>query len=196
MITGIILASGFSRRFKSDKLTYKISNRPLVEHVVINCLDSKLDEVIVVYRKNEIFECLKNYDVKLVKNENAEAGMSESLKKGAENAHVDSKGYMIFMGDQILFDSDDIDMMLDEFENHRIIIAASYGGKRMTPVLFPACYRDEILKLSGDEGGRSILANKDNDRIYVEYDSEKSIDIDEVEDVDRIQKILNKDKLE
>jgi|LGVF01.2.fsa_nt_gb molybdenum cofactor cytidylyltransferase len=192
MLTGIILASGFSKRFKSDKLSYKIFDKPLVEHVVNYCLESKLLEVIVVYRKMDIHEYLKDYNIKLIKNDNAEEGMSASLRLGVENADINSDGYMILMGDQILFDSSDIDRMIEEFENNRKIIAATYEGKRRTPVIFPSVYRDKLMKLRGDEGGRSIFKDESNERIYLEYEKIKSIDIDRIEDVEYVLKHLNK----
>ncbi|SHJ04122.1 molybdenum cofactor cytidylyltransferase [Dethiosulfatibacter aminovorans DSM 17477] len=190
MLSGIILASGFSRRFASDKLTYRVLGMPLVEHVVKNCLDSKLDEVIVVYRKIQINEYLKNYNIKCIKNENAEEGMSASLRLGIENTDPKSDGYMILMGDQILFDSNDINRMIEEYEIHEKIIAATYKGKRRTPVIFPSSYYDRLMKIKGDEGGRSILKDSGNDTIYIEYDSIKSIDIDRMEDVDKVLEYL------
>jgi molybdenum cofactor cytidylyltransferase len=190
MLSGIILASGFSRRFKSDKLTYEIFDKPLVEHVVNNCLDSKLDEIIVVYRKNEIFEYLKKYNIKLIRNEHAEEGMAASLRLGVKNSSSASDGYLILMGDQILFNSNDIDKMIDEFESNEIIIAATYEGKRRTPVIFPSSYYDQLIMMRGDEGGRSILKDESNKRIHLEYERIKSIDIDRIEDVETVLKYL------
>lgn len=192
MLSGIILASGFSRRFSSDKLTYRVLGKPLIEHVVKNCMDSKLDEIIVVYRKEQIHEFLKNYDAKCIKNENAEEGMSASLRIGVENTDSKSDGYMILMGDQILFDSSDINRMIEEYEIHEKIIAATYEGKRKTPVIFPSSYHDRLMKIRGDEGGRSIFKDCGNDVAYIEYDSIKSIDIDRMEDVHKVLEYIEK----
>ncbi len=54
MITGIILASGFSNRMKRDKLLMEIEGIPMVERVIQSSIKSKLDEVILVYRVNEV----------------------------------------------------------------------------------------------------------------------------------------------
>lgn len=194
MVSGIILASGFSKRFKSDKLTYSILGKPIVEHVVKNCLGSKLDEVIVVYRNNEIYECLMNLDIKLIRNDYAEEGMAASLRIGVENADRGSDGYMILMGDQILFNSSDINRMIVEFEEREKIIAAAYDGKRRTPVIFPSSYYDKLLKMKGDEGGRGILRDKSNERYYLQFEKIKSIDIDRREDVETVLQYLDKNR--
>ena len=46
MITGIILASGFSRRMKADKLLIDIEGSALIERVIKACVDSRLDDII------------------------------------------------------------------------------------------------------------------------------------------------------
>lgn len=192
MLTGIILASGFSRRFNGDKLTYMVKGKSIVAHVVENCLNSRLDEIIVIYRNDEVYELLMNYNIKIFRNENAQEGMAAGMRLGVENASYNSEGYMIFMGDQILFLSSDIDKMIDVFEKQGKISAASYDGKRRNPVIFPSSYRDKILSIHGDEGGRSILKNEEDDIVLVEFENIKSFDIDRTVDVNTILKYLEK----
>ena len=54
MITGIILASGFSKRMNRDKLLMEIDGVPMVERVIERAVESRLDEVILVYRVDEV----------------------------------------------------------------------------------------------------------------------------------------------
>ncbi len=192
MLTGIILASGFSRRFNGDKLTFMVQGKSIIACVVENCLESRLDEIIVIYRSDEVYEVLRDYNIKLLRNENAQEGMAAGMRLGVEKASKNADGYMVFMGDQILFGSSDTDRMIDAFMKHGKIIAASYEGKRRNPVIFPSSYRDKILSIHGDEGGRSILKNEGKDIVLVEYEAIKSLDIDRAEDVDSILKHLKK----
>ena len=79
MITGIILASGFSRRMKKDKLLLEVGGMPLVERVIKACWESNLDEIILVYRREEVANIGKKYNVKTIYNANAHLGQSEGL---------------------------------------------------------------------------------------------------------------------
>ena len=54
MITGIIMASGFSKRMKTDKLTIEIEGMKIIERVIEATISSKLDKIILVYRTEEI----------------------------------------------------------------------------------------------------------------------------------------------
>ena len=47
MITGIILASGFSRRMKRDKLLMEIDGIKMAERVIQACNKSSLDDLIL-----------------------------------------------------------------------------------------------------------------------------------------------------
>ena len=49
------------------------------------------------------------------------------------------------------------------------------------PKIFSSRYREELLKLSGDTGGRQIIDAHKKDLLLVEAESE-----DEVKDIDRL----------
>ncbi len=63
MITGIILASGFSKRMNRDKLLMEIDGVPMVERVIQRAVESRLDEVILVYRVDEVKRIGKKYGI-------------------------------------------------------------------------------------------------------------------------------------
>ena len=65
MITGIILASGFSRRMKADKLLIDIEGSALIERVIKACVDSRLDDIILIYRSEEVKKIGEKYNIKL-----------------------------------------------------------------------------------------------------------------------------------
>ena len=68
MITGIILASGFSTRMNKDKLLMKLNNEFIIEHVLKNAVNSKLDDLILVYRNNDITKLSLSPEIRLVYN--------------------------------------------------------------------------------------------------------------------------------
>ena len=74
MITGIIMASGFSNRMGKDKLLIEINGKKIIEWVIIALKDSNLDEIILVYRTEEIKKIGESYGIKTVLNPNAHLG--------------------------------------------------------------------------------------------------------------------------
>ena len=63
------------------------------------------------------------------------------------------------------------------------IVCAGSGEKKGNPVCWDAVYFPELMKLSGDEGGRQIMKeHKERIRI-VEADAEELKDIDRREDL-------------
>jgi molybdenum cofactor cytidylyltransferase len=49
------------------------------------------------------------------------------------------------------------------------------------PKIFSSRYREELMRLSGDTGGRQIIASHEDDILLVEASSE-----DEVKDIDKL----------
>jgi len=156
MITGIILASGFSNRMKRDKLLMEIEGIPMVERVIQSSIKSKLDEVILVYRVNEVKKLGIKYGVKLVYNPKAHLGQSEGLKLGVKEAKPGA--YMFLMGDMPFITEDLINRLIEEFiEDESNIIVPYYNNKRGMPTIFPYSLRGELLNIEGDIGGRRII---------------------------------------
>ena len=66
MISGIILASGFSKRMEKEKLLLPVGGVALVERVIRAAQASRLDEVILIYQKEEIEKIGRKYGIKAV----------------------------------------------------------------------------------------------------------------------------------
>ena len=158
LITGIILASGFSTRMKREKLLLEVGGRPLIERVIRAAKSSRLDTVILVYRDNRVMTLGKGYGVEVVYNASAHEGQSASLKLGVASSPEGTDGFMFILGDLPFLHSSTVDILLDAFkEDPRFIVAPAYNGKRGNPVLFPADLKGELLAIKGDKGGREIL---------------------------------------
>jgi molybdenum cofactor cytidylyltransferase len=92
---------------------------------------------------------------------------------------------MILMGDQPLFGKDDINLMIDKFSSNEALIATALNGKRKNPVIFPSKYYADLLASSGDKGGRDIIDN-DPDKMLIEFDAFKLMDIDTINDLEQL----------
>ena len=183
-ITGIILASGFSKRMGMQKLLLDIKGTTIIERVLRAVKASKLDEVIIIYRDNEIKNIASKYDIKMIYNENAHKGQSEAIKLGVRNSSKESNGYMFFVGDQPYLDVSVINRIIDSFNNKYInVIIPKYNDKKGNPVLFSSKLKEKLLKLDGDIGGRSIINRLDKGVVFIDFNDEiLGIDIDTLEE--------------
>ena len=100
MVSGIILASGFSRRMQQNKLLLEVEGVPMVERVVRSAVASKLDECFMVFRESEVEAIGEKYGLKTVINRFADRGQSESVMVGVEHALKTATGYLFMGGDQ------------------------------------------------------------------------------------------------
>jgi molybdenum cofactor cytidylyltransferase len=189
MISGIILASGFSKRMEKEKLLLPVGGVALVERVMRAAQASRLDEVILIYQKKEIEKIGIKCGITAVYNSRAEEGQSAAIKQGINAAHPETDAFMFMVGDQPFLNPSTINILIDTFQQdpHSIIVPV-YNGIRGNPVLFPSALKDLLLALDGDRGGR-ILIEKMPDRVnLVSIDEEMlGTDIDTEEDYRRIK---------
>lgn len=163
MITGIILASGFSRRMEDEKLLLKVDGVPMVDRVIKAAHASLIDEIILMYRSDAINALAEQYGIKTVLNPHAVKGQSEAVKLGVANAPSESDGYMFLVGDQPYLSHATINRLIEEFNRDReCIIIPVYNGARGNPVIFPAALKRDLLSLEGDCGGRAVTERMEN----------------------------------
>lgn len=183
MVTGIVMASGLSNRMGRCKLLLKYKGRFLIEYVLDAVKNSDLNEKIIVTGNKTIMKLAETRKLKVIKNFYGHMGQSQSIKLGVR-ASSESLGYLFIAGDQPFLNEALINILIREFkENTDKFIVPIYKGRRGNPVIFPSKYRDELLQLNGDIGGRAILKNHEEHIHFVEIDEEYFLwDIDTEKD--------------
>ena len=111
MITAIVMASGFSKRMGLNKLLMKYNDKFLIEHTLEKISQCDFAEKIIVTQYEEIEKLTDNF--KVVINENAHKGQSESIKLGVKSSEK-CDGYMFFVADQPLISQNDIEKLAEE----------------------------------------------------------------------------------
>ena len=183
MITAIVMASGFSKRMGLNKLLMKYNDKFLIEHTLEKISQCDFAEKIIVTQYEEIEKLTDNF--KVVINENAHKGQSESIKLGVKSSEK-CDGYMFFVADQPLINQKDIEKLIRVFrENKDFIIIPKYKEKRGNPVIYPSLYKEEILRLEGDKGGKSIIKSSNKIK-YVEVEEDTLFDIDNKDDFNKL----------
>ncbi|MBF0442786.1 MAG: nucleotidyltransferase family protein [Oligoflexales bacterium] len=182
MITAIILASGYSRRFGKNKLLHRMDDRPIILNVAELVIRLGFDDAILVYQDEEVKEAVPP-GIRCIRNPNAAEGISSSIRCGIDAASSPS-AYIFFMGDQPFLDEDCVKKVVDAFnEKKGSIIVPLYEGKRGNPVLFDASWKESLKKISGDAGGRVLIDENPGRVFFVETGSKiAGFDIDTMED--------------
>lgn len=182
MVTGIIMASGFSNRMGKNKLLMEVEGEKVLERVIKACKSSLLDEIILVYRLDEIKEIALKYGIKTVYNPDANKGQSASVIHGVKNSK-EGNAFMFLVADQPYLAPEVINKLIQEYEkDRRMIVIPYYCNKFGMPIIFPYIYKDDLLGVKGDKGGREIInGNEKVKRIYYE-DALLGIDIDTIDD--------------
>ena len=191
MTTGIILASGFSRRMGKEKLLLKVNGIPMVERVIMAAQSSHLDELILIYQRDDIRELAKERVTKMVYNQHADEGQSAAVKLGIQSSHPDTDGFMFLVGDQPYLDPATINKLIALFKKDQTrIVVPIYNGDMGNPVIFPTTAKKDLLLLRGDCGGKRLIEKLKD--IVKRVEIEKSIvgmHIDTEEEYKNIQEL-------
>ncbi|WP_432408730.1 molybdenum cofactor cytidylyltransferase [Wukongibacter sp. M2B1] len=173
MITGIIMASGFSKRMKRNKLLLDLDGSPVIERVIKAIKESNVDNVIIVYREKRVKEIGIRNGVKVIYNDSAELGQSQSMKLGVRYSPPETEAFMFFVGDQPFLNAVTINRLIEAFKEGKYpIVVPKYNGKRGNPVIFSSELKGELLNIEGDKGGRSIIREKPSDVKIVNFSDE------------------------
>lgn len=188
MISAIVLAAGESRRMGKTKLILDWQGKPILQHVLDTLRDSPVGEVILVlgHEAEQIRGKIQVPGIQVVINPDYREGMSTSLRRGILAANPDSQAFLAVLADQPGINPKIIEALTLNFRHAfpgKNIVVPVFKGHRGHPVLFSAKYREEILRLEGDVGGREILARHPHEVLTVEMDTDAVImDVDTEED--------------
>ena len=195
-ISAIIMASGKSERMGTNKLLLEYRGITFIENTLKKVLNENFYELAIITCDKEVKKKCQNYikklekdkkNIYLVDNKKSEKGQSESIKMGLKTLGK-CDGYMFFSCDQPFLTSDTIKKILKNFNPERITIPG-YDGKRSLPVIFGKNFKNELLKLEGDTGGKTVISNHpDKIRIVEIENSDEGRDIDTKEDYEMLKK--------
>ena len=187
-ISAVVMGSGESKRFGSNKLLKKINGVPMIEILLKKLSELPFKKIIVTYKDREIFDICKKYPVIPVKNERYFLGQSESIKLGT--AYIENEDMIFFTGDMPFLTVDTIKKIISKLWENSCITIPCVKEKRFSPVAFPNRYKEELMKLSGDTGGREIIKKENiNSLNFVKFNSKREfIDIDTEEEFEKIER--------
>lgn len=160
---GIFLAAGFSRRFgKEDKLLQQLSDgRTIAETAAQTFITALPTSVAAVRAENtQLGQALERLGFHVAYCHSQDKEMADSLVTAlrlAAKLKTETKGYVIALADMPTISAYTIGAVANEVMAGAHIVQPTYHGQRGHPVGFSSKYQDDLLRLKGDEGARSII---------------------------------------
>ena len=172
----VVLAAGNARRFGSNKLQVQVDGESLIRRA-LETVPSGL-VTVVVSQYPEILSSAGEYGFEAVLNDQPDLGLSRSVRLGLERL-TDCDGVLFLVADQPWLKRDSAEALAALWaQNPAKIAAMAHGGVRGNPCLFPARFYPELLELTGDRGGSSVIRRHEDALILLETDALELADVD------------------
>lgn len=189
-VAGIVLAAGGARRYGQPKQLLRVGGRALVERALDAAQGAGLAPVVLVVgaQAEAVLGCVgARQGIRVVRNPDWAQGMSTSLRAGLAALEPEVGAALILLADQPGVDAALVERLLAARADGRPrLVAPSCQGRRGNPVLFDRSLFPELLAVTGDQGGRAVVAAHQDELALVEVGAGALADIDEPDDYARV----------
>jgi len=165
IIGGVLLAAGSSQRMGGvNKLLVEIDGQPMVRHAATAMIEGGIRDLVVVtgHQRELVTRALDGLDVSFVHNADFAAGQAGSVAVGVGALPDGLSGALIALGDMPFVTAGLVAEMIRDHsglgDGEKRISFPVHEGRRGNPVLWGSGFFAALGKLSGDIGGRSVLA--------------------------------------
>jgi molybdenum cofactor cytidylyltransferase len=186
-IVGLLLAAGRSSRAQCNKLLLELDSGYPVIAQSAHHLRAAVDRLVVIVPRQDgtLAPTLVENHWENVACEQAHLGLGHSLACGIEHTPR-AQGWIVALADMPWISVDTIQRVADRLRAGAGLAIPVCAGRRGHPVGFGADYREELLRLRGDQGGRRILQRDRENVVEIECaDRGILLDIDREEDLAR-----------
>lgn len=192
----IVLAAGKGSRFegKDHKLSQRLGTATVLGTTLRHAIASRLEVVVVT---TEPFADLARRSIaardvvvlpEVGSDDAAPLGMGYSIAAGV-GACADASGWLILPGDMPLVEPSTLQAVARHLEHHPIVYA-QYKGRRGHPVGFATELYSELVRLTGDEGARRLVARYPAFGLELD-DPGVLVDVDTQADLERLRSTEN-----
>ena len=182
MVAGLLLASGASRRFGSNKLLADLAGRPLARwsaEALARAVDSLV--VVVPLESATLRTALSGLSARFVENAAADEGIASSIRAGVAALPPDVEAVVIALGDQPTIDPEVAGRVVAAWRaapDGTRAVTTTYADGRGHPTLFAAELFPALLALTGDRGARDLLESLGDAVATVEVAEARPTDVD------------------
>ncbi|MGB3146164.1 MAG: nucleotidyltransferase family protein [Paracoccaceae bacterium] len=186
----VILAAGRSTRMgDGNKMLAEIAGKALVRIVGEAACASSAAPVIAVtgHQGEAVASELAGLEIDCRHNPDFAQGMAGSLAAGIAALPHDASHAIVLLGDMPGITAQMIERMIAmaQAAPDGSIIAASHGGKRGNPVLWPHSDFAALCAIKGDKGGRGMLDANEARVVLVELGEAAAFDVDTPQALER-----------
>lgn len=174
----ILLAAGNSVRFGGNKLLYPVDGEPMYRRMLEKCQKLEADRKILVTQYEEVAREAEEQGFTVVRNPEPERGISSSIHLGIQAAG-EAEAYLFGVCDQPYLRLATLSRLVEHYQwSGKGIAALRCGDRTGNPNIFSRKYREELLALTGDVGGKAVLRRFPEDVSFLEVEPRELMDID------------------
>lgn len=195
-IAAVIVAAGRSSRFNGgNKMLADLNGTPLIRHAASAVAASHVAEVVLVVSpsSNNIIAAAGEGPWRVAINSDAAAGLSGSIRTGIAVLDTSIDGALIVLGDMPFVTAGLMTKLCETFtvnDGAHIVFPVTGDGRQANPVLWPRALFPALIALTGDTGGKAVLAANAGLHAPVAIDDEAAaFDVDTAEDLDRAKRM-------
>ena len=180
----VVMAAGDARRFGENKLAAVFGGKTLIRRALEAVPAEEFCAVAVVTQYPEVEALAEEFGFLPVHNPHPDWGISHTIRLGLE-ALGECGGALFLVSDQPLLRRESILAEAELFRWHPDkLVGLSHNGVRGNPCIFPAACFPELMALTEDRGGSSVIRRHEEDLLLMEVPAV------ELEDVDTPQALL------
>ena len=182
----VILASGESVRFGSNKLLADFRGKPLLMRL-LDALPASLNAVVVT-RSDGVQRLAQERGYRCLWHRLPE--VRDTIRLGLMEM-PETDGCLFCVGDQPFLNAKTLRRMAEAFDEHpRQILRAAAGEQMGNPVLFPAALFGELCALVGEQSGSAVLRAHRELVLPVQVEAERELfDVDTQADYERLSRL-------
>ncbi len=179
----VIMAAGASTRMQAIKQLLPWKKTTLLGNAIEQGLASDVDTVFVVLGayKEKIIPTIKDYNIKLIENEEWQLGLGKSIACAVEslnNFPTQFDGVLIALADQPLITTSYYNKLIAEFSKSNLCIVATRQNATVgVPAVFSEKYITQLILLNKDKGAKAVI-NKNLDAVCFVDANDMAVDVD------------------
>lgn len=164
----VVMAAGDARRFGENKLAAEFQGKSLIRRALEAVPAEKFERVAVVTQYPEVEKLAGEFGFTSVRNPHPDWGISYTIRLGLEC--VGECGAVLFqVSDQPMLRRETVAAEVEFFLQHPDkLVGLAHDGVRGNPCIFPAAFFPELLSLTEDHGGSSVIRRHEEELLLFE----------------------------